>query len=248
MKGVAQSSLSLKVYYPDRIGLTMDGPISVSSDLGKSWEQIKKPIVTVTKKNTPPFHADLNIFAGDMDLSANMPPKTILGFVHHGELFGGTFVQTTDGGEKWDWSPPVLRDSRCWLCTGVASASTLLCGEVKEEEKTPPKPGIFLSPDLGQTWEKVSDYTLPGTCPVHYSPNIYWTAREGIVWNGTVKHLQIQMPPGALNLTIGCKGEPHKTHSKKSFFSASEPVTPASLYLAQLRGRRGDAAVKNIGD
>ncbi len=34
-----------------------------------------------------------------------------------------------------------------------------------------------------------------------------------IVWNGTVKHLQIQMPPGALNLTIGCKGELHKTHS-----------------------------------
>jgi hypothetical protein len=55
------------------------------------------------------------------------------------------------------------------------------------------------------------------------------------------------MPPGALNLTIGCKGEPHKTHSKESFFSANQPVTPASLYLAQLRERLGDAAVKNIG-
>ncbi len=68
-----------------------------------------------------------------------------------------------------------------------------------------------------------------------------------IVWNGTVKHLQIQIPPGALNLTIGCKGEPHKTHSKDSFFSANEPVIPASLYLAQLRERLGDAALKNIG-
>jgi hypothetical protein len=74
-----------------------------------------------------------------------------------------------------------------------------------------------------------------------------WAIGWGIVWNGTAKHLQIQMPPGALNLTIGCKGEPHKTHSKESFFSANQPVTPASLYLAQLRERLGDAAVKNIG-
>lgn len=74
-----------------------------------------------------------------------------------------------------------------------------------------------------------------------------WAIGWGIVWNGAVKHLQIQMPPGALNLTIGCKGEPHKTYSKESFFSANRPVTPASLYLAQLRERLGDAAVKNIG-
>ncbi len=74
-----------------------------------------------------------------------------------------------------------------------------------------------------------------------------WAIGWGIVWNGTVKHLQIQMPPGALNLTIGCKGEPHKTHSKESFFSAIEPVTPASLYLTQLRERLGEAAVRNIG-
>lgn len=74
-----------------------------------------------------------------------------------------------------------------------------------------------------------------------------WAIGWGIVWNGSVKHLQIQMPPGALNLTIGCKGEAHKTHSKESFFSANQPVNPASLYLAQLRERRGEAAVKNIG-
>jgi len=38
-----------------------------------------------------------------------------------------------------------------------------------------------------------------------------------IVWNGTVKHLQVQMPPGAFNLTIGYKGEPHKTHGKEYY-------------------------------
>lgn len=74
-----------------------------------------------------------------------------------------------------------------------------------------------------------------------------WAIGWGIVWNGNVKHLQIQMPPGALNLSIGCKGDPHKTFSKESFYSANTPVTPASLYLAQLRERLGDAAVKNIG-
>ena len=74
-----------------------------------------------------------------------------------------------------------------------------------------------------------------------------WAIGWGVVWNGTVKHLQIQMPPGALNLTVGCKGEPHKTHSNESFFSANEPVAPASLYLAQLRERLGNTAAKNIG-
>lgn len=74
-----------------------------------------------------------------------------------------------------------------------------------------------------------------------------WAIGWGIAWNCDVKHLQVQMPPGALNLAIGCKGEPHKTYSQESFFSANEPVKPASLYLAQLRERLGEAAVKNIG-
>lgn len=74
-----------------------------------------------------------------------------------------------------------------------------------------------------------------------------WAIGWGIAWNCTVKYLQVQTPPGALNLAIGCKGEPHKTCSPGAFFSANTPVTPASLYLAQLRERLGEAAVKNIG-
>ena len=74
-----------------------------------------------------------------------------------------------------------------------------------------------------------------------------WAIGWGIAWNCIVKYLQIQTPPGALNLAIGCTGEQHKTFSKDAFFSVSKPVTPASLYLAQLRERLGDAAVKNIG-
>lgn len=59
--------------------------------------------------------------------------------------------------------------------------------------------------------------------------------------------LLFEMPPGALNLAIGCKGEPGKKSSKEAFFSANKPRTPACLYLAQLRERLGEMAVKNIG-
>ncbi|NBV23208.1 MAG: hypothetical protein EBS05_14975 [Proteobacteria bacterium] len=74
-----------------------------------------------------------------------------------------------------------------------------------------------------------------------------WAIGWGIAWNCTVKHLQIQMPPGAQNLAIGCTGEPHKTFTQESLLSLNHPVTPASLYLAQLRERLGEAALKNIG-
>ena len=74
-----------------------------------------------------------------------------------------------------------------------------------------------------------------------------WAIGWGIAWNCTVKYLQVQTPPGALNLAIGCTGEPHKTFSQEAFLSPNKPVTPGSLYLAQLRERLGDEAVKNIG-
>ena len=78
---------------------------------------------------------------------------------------------------------------------------------------------------------------------------VYFLKRDGwgLAWNCTVKYLQVQIPPGALNLAIGCTGEGHKTFSPESFFSPNEPVTPSSLYLAQLRERLGAGAIKNIG-
>jgi hypothetical protein len=115
-----------------------------------------------------------------MDLSLNTPVKTILGFLHHGEMVGGMFVHTSDGGATWDWSGPLLKDTRRWMRTGVADATTLLRGE-EPAKGDMPQPGIFRSTDFGQTWTKVGDYTLHGTCPVHYGPNIYWVAKEGVV-------------------------------------------------------------------
>ena len=180
MKGVAQSSLSLKMYYPDRIGLTLDGPIAVSSDMGKSWVKVKRPNVMITKQDSSQVRSDVTVFAADMDLSVNTPVKTILGFLHHGEMVGGLFVHTSDGGATWDWSGPLLKDTRRWMRTGVADATTLLRGE-EPAKGDMPQPGVFRSTDFGQTWTKVGDFTLHGTCPVHHGPNIYWAAKEGVV-------------------------------------------------------------------
>lgn len=74
-----------------------------------------------------------------------------------------------------------------------------------------------------------------------------WSIGWGIAWNCKAKSLLLETPPGALNLAIGCEGEEHPKSSKGAFFSAGKPVTPASLYLAQLRERLGEAAVRNIG-
>lgn len=74
-----------------------------------------------------------------------------------------------------------------------------------------------------------------------------WAIGWGIAWNCTAKRLQVQTPPGALNLAIGCKGEPYKTFDREAILSPNAPVMPASLYLAQLRERLGEEAVKAIG-
>jgi hypothetical protein len=74
-----------------------------------------------------------------------------------------------------------------------------------------------------------------------------WGIGWGVAWNSSAKYLQIQTPPGALNLAIGCKGEPHKTFDQDALISLNQPVTPASLYLAQLRERLGGSALENIG-
>lgn len=74
-----------------------------------------------------------------------------------------------------------------------------------------------------------------------------WAIGWGIAWNCTAKHLQVQTPPNALNLAIGCKGEPYKTFDREAIVSPNAPVMPTSLYLAQLRERLGEAAVKAIG-
>ena len=184
----AWSAHNFTMWYPDRIGFTLgDGIVSVSSDNGKTWTSI------------PVFKSYFDM--ADMDLIDNMPPKTIMGCMHHPDFQGGSGALTTDGGKTWKYAPAPLKD--IWhMNLGVVNASTLLRGpapEIKgilaqktweeltaEEKKTTKKPlaeraaGIFLSSDLGSHWTKVSDYTLNARVPVHYGRNVYWAAKEGV--------------------------------------------------------------------
>jgi hypothetical protein len=83
-----------------------------------------------------------------------------------------------------------------------------------------------------------------------------WTMGWGVAWNCSAKELLIQKPPGAMNWAIGCQGNPTNQPMPGTnqpilpsgeFDSPGAPVSPASLYLAQLRQRLGPDAVKNIG-
>jgi hypothetical protein len=87
-----------------------------------------------------------------------------------------------------------------------------------------------------------------------------WTMGWGVVWNNSAKSYVVQMPPGSANWAIGNRGD--QALDKMPTFdpgpelpvlpqgiidSQGTPVTPASLYLEQLRERLGAQAVKNIG-
>ncbi len=84
-----------------------------------------------------------------------------------------------------------------------------------------------------------------------------WAIGWSVAWNCQAGSFLVQQPPGSMNWAIGCKGaESSKAMpggDKKAilpngiFDSPNRPVAPASLYLAQLRERLGDQAVKNIG-
>ena len=85
-----------------------------------------------------------------------------------------------------------------------------------------------------------------------------WSVGWAVAWNVKAEVLLVQQPPGARNWCIGCTGRfaavlwhgnqipipasPSQTHE-----SPGVPVTPSSLYLAQLRDRLGQQALRNIG-
>ena len=74
-----------------------------------------------------------------------------------------------------------------------------------------------------------------------------WAMGWAAAWNCTAKTYSVQQPPGAMNWCVGCIGEIKKDSSPAGFASHGTPVVPSSLYLAQLRERLGDTALKNIG-
>lgn len=76
-----------------------------------------------------------------------------------------------------------------------------------------------------------------------------WDIGWAVAWNVTSPYLMVQQPPGSVNWCIGCTGRPVSSAGAESgiFDSPDAPVTPASLYLEQLRERLGDKALANIG-
>ncbi|HSV15198.1 MAG TPA: discoidin domain-containing protein, partial [Tepidisphaeraceae bacterium] len=83
-----------------------------------------------------------------------------------------------------------------------------------------------------------------------------WTMGWAVAWNCIAKTYVIQNPPGAVNWAIGCIGERVQTARMFDtspilpdgvFDSHGTPVTPQSLYLAQLSERLGPQALQAIG-
>lgn len=76
-----------------------------------------------------------------------------------------------------------------------------------------------------------------------------WAIGWAVAWNCTAKSLNIQQPPGAVNWCIGSTGAFGKGSAENADWLSShgKPLMPESLYLAQLRERLGESAVKNIG-
>jgi hypothetical protein len=82
-----------------------------------------------------------------------------------------------------------------------------------------------------------------------------WDAGWAVAWNATSTYFLIQQPPGADNWCIGCVGAILSETAPGGdtvlpngiFDSYGTPVTPGSLYLAQLKERLGIRALHNIG-
>jgi hypothetical protein len=83
-----------------------------------------------------------------------------------------------------------------------------------------------------------------------------WDAGWSVAWNVTTTYFLIQAPPGTENWCIGCVGTVLSEAAPGGdgtimpngiYDSLGAPVTPGSLYLAQLQQRLGKAALRNIG-
>ena len=78
-----------------------------------------------------------------------------------------------------------------------------------------------------------------------------WAGAQQVLWNCRSRTLVVQQPPTGQNYAIGCTGrftagEWNPRAAPGLIESAGVPVSPRSLYLAQLEARLGPAAVAAI--
>jgi hypothetical protein len=84
-----------------------------------------------------------------------------------------------------------------------------------------------------------------------------WAIGWAVAWNCKAKSYMNQQPPGSANWVIGSTGEQQKRDvpfikgsaivPEGIYDSYKKPVMPQSLYLSQLKERKGEQAVKNLG-
>jgi hypothetical protein len=72
-----------------------------------------------------------------------------------------------------------------------------------------------------------------------------WSSANSVAWNCSAKEFGVDNPPTASNWVIGGSASTPRGTGYFSFLGTT--VQPASLFLAQLRARLGDAAVHAIG-
>jgi len=72
-----------------------------------------------------------------------------------------------------------------------------------------------------------------------------WAGAQQVFWNNVADKIRVFRPPTAHNWAFGCRARAHDGDGE--YVSWGTAVTPWSLYVQQLRERRGDAAVANIG-
>jgi len=76
-----------------------------------------------------------------------------------------------------------------------------------------------------------------------------WAGANSVIWNSVGGSINVQIPPTAFNLAIGCQGKTDAAYAQPeppAYVSWGTPVKPDSLYLQQLKERLGDQAVSNI--
>jgi hypothetical protein len=72
-----------------------------------------------------------------------------------------------------------------------------------------------------------------------------WSGAYQLFWNCSGDTHRVSSPPYARNWSIGCQALRRQGDGEFEWFG--EPVSPARLYLPQLRDRLGDGAIGNIG-